>query len=89
MGLSSDEKANQFYEKRKKRKRKRKEKKKKRKGKWKERENSLHYVIWDNSTRNKYNAEKGRKKAKNEVCYIRHRCPHVSPRNFAVLLNIF
>ena len=46
-------------------------------------------IIWDNSTRNKYNAEKGRKKAKNEVCYIRHRCPHVSPRNFAVLLNIF
>ena len=70
-------------------KEKEKEKKKKRKGKWKERENSLHYVIWDNSTRNKYNAEKGRKKAKNEVCYIQHRCPHVSPRNFAVPLNIF
>ena len=67
MGLSSDEKANQFYEKRK--KRKRKEKKKKRKGKWKEREKSLHYVIWDNSTRNKYNAEKGRDVKRQKMKY--------------------
>ena len=42
MGLSSDEKANQFYEKRKK---KEKKKRKKKKEKWKERENSLHYVV--------------------------------------------
>ena len=82
MGLSSDEKANQFYEKRK--------KKEKEKEKWKERENSLHYVISDNSLRaTNVILRKGRKKAKNEVCYIRHRCPHVSPHNFVVPLNIF
>ena len=55
MGLSSDEKANQFYEKRKKNEKKEK----------------IRYImlsgfpaplanniIWDNSTHNKYNAEK-------------------------------
>ena len=42
MGLSSDEKANQFYEKREKKKEKKKEEKNR---KMERRENSLHYVV--------------------------------------------
>ena len=62
MGLSSDEKANQFYEKRKK-----KERKEKKKGKKEKIRNIMlsdcpappgNNIIWDNTTRNKYNAEK-------------------------------
>ena len=68
MGLSSDEKANQFYEKRKKKKeRKEKKRKEKKKGKKEKIRNIMlsdcpappgNNIIWDNTTRNKYNAEK-------------------------------